>query len=45
MGTKRVEEQVALAALFFGFLKVSLLGFGGPIIFGYAASSSISGVG
>ena len=29
---RRVEEQVSLTALFVGFLKVSLLGFGGPIV-------------
>jgi chromate transporter len=32
VGGKRVEEPVALAALFFGFLKVSLLGFGGGLV-------------
>jgi chromate transporter len=32
MGVKRAEEQVALAALFVGFLKVSLLGFGGGLV-------------
>lgn len=32
MGVKRVEEPVALAALFVGFLKVSLLGFGGGLV-------------
>src|SRR6516165_10984444 len=29
---RRVEERVALTALFFGFLKVSLLGFGGGLV-------------
>ncbi len=29
---RRVEEQVSLRALFAGFLKISLLGFGGPIV-------------
>jgi chromate transporter len=32
MGVKRAEERVALAALFVGFLKVSLLGFGGGLV-------------
>ena len=31
-GAKRVEERVTLAALFVGFLKVSLLGFGGGLV-------------
>ena len=30
--SRHVEEQVSLTALFAGFLKVSLLGFGGPIV-------------
>jgi chromate transporter len=29
---RRVEERVALTGLFFGFLKVSLLGFGGGLV-------------
>jgi chromate transporter len=32
VGVKRVEKGVALAALFVGFLKVSLLGFGGGLV-------------
>ena len=32
MGVKRVEDRVALATLFVGFLKVSLLGFGGGLV-------------
>jgi len=32
MGVKRAEKRVALAALFVGFLKVSLLGFGGGLV-------------
>ena len=32
VGVKRAEEQVALAALFVGSLKVSLLGFGGGLV-------------
>jgi len=31
-GVKRAEERVALAALFVGFLRVSLLGFGGGLV-------------
>ena len=31
-GARRVEEQVSLTALFVGFLKVSLLGFGGGLV-------------
>jgi chromate transporter len=32
VGVKRAEERVALAALFVSFLKVSLLGFGGGLV-------------
>jgi chromate transporter len=32
MGVTRAEKRVALAALFVGFLKVSLLGFGGGLV-------------
>jgi len=39
---RRIEERVTLAALFVNFLKVSLLGFGGGLVWDAALSSNDS---